>query len=150
MIKSDQVLAALVAFDDEEEVFVVGYVSDIQRLADAGLVARAWDILLDNGHRPYASPKKRVDHEITEEAAGEPGNALTEKLAAKSGLKFAHDLYLLTDTYLFRPTPAFWVDLWVDFANGPGLPNGRKLEDYYAVYRGCILPGATSIKFVRL
>lgn len=150
MINSEQVLAAMVAFEDDEELFVVGHVSDIQRLADAGLVARGWDIKLDNGHRPYASPKKRVDHEITEAAAGEPGNDVTRMLAARSGLRFAHDLHLLTDTYLFRPTPAFWVDLWVDFAGGPGLPNGKKLEDYYAVYRGCVLPGSTSIKFVRL
>jgi hypothetical protein len=148
MINSEQVLAAMVVLDDEE-MFVVGHVSDIQRLADAGLVARGWDIKLDNGHRPYASPKKRVDHEITEAANAEPGNAIT-RLLAGSGLKFAHDLHLLTDTYLFRPTPAFWADLWVDFADGPELPAGKKLEDYYAVYRGCVLPGSTSIKFVRL
>jgi hypothetical protein len=135
---------------DDEEIFVAGHVSDIQRLADAGLVARGWDIILDNGHRPYASPKKRVDHEITEQPGDGPGNAITAKIAAATGLQFSHDLHLLTDTYLFRPTPAFWTDLWVDFATCPGLPAGKKLEDYYAVYRGYILPGSTSIKFIRL
>lgn len=149
MVKSEQVLAALIALADEE-LFIVGHVSDIQRLADAGLVERAWDIMLDNGHRPYASPKKRVDHDITEEAGDGPANAITAKIAAGSGLRFSHDVHLLTDTYLFRPTPAFWADLWVDFAASPGLPAGRRLEDYYAVYRGFILPGQTSIKFIRL
>jgi hypothetical protein len=149
MIKTDE-LAIVMLMVGDEEVFVVGRRSDIQRLGDAGLVERAWEIKLDNGHRPYASLKKRVDYDITDEPGGAPGNDITAKIAAASGLRFAHDLHLVTDTYLFRPTPAFWVDLWADFAAGPGLPAGCKPEDYYAVYKGFILANVSNIKFVRL
>ncbi len=149
MIKTDELAVAMVVIDDEE-VFVVGRRADIRRLSDAGLVERAWDIKLDNGHRPYASLKKRVDYDIADEPAGAPGNAVTARIAAYSGLRFAHDLHLVTDTYLFRPTPAFWVDLWAGFADGPGLPAGCTPEDYYAVYKGFILANVSNIKFVRL
>ena len=149
MIKTDELIVAMLVVDDAE-VFVVGYISDIQRLADAGLVERAWDIKLDNGHRPYPSLKKRMDHEITEIPDNAAGTAITRELAAKTGISFSHDIHLLTDTYLFRATPAFWVDLWADFADGPGLPPGRKMEDYYAVYRGFILQNVSNVKFVRL
>lgn len=149
MINADQLAVAMLVID-EEEVFVVGYRSDIQRLGDAGHAERAWDFKLDNGHRPYASLKKRMEYDITEEPGQADGNAVTRRIAAHTGLRFAHDLHLVTDTYLFRPTPAFWADLWVDFAYGPGLPPGRKLEDYYAVYRGFVLANVSNIKFVRL
>ncbi|HWQ61716.1 MAG TPA: hypothetical protein VN521_05350 [Negativicutes bacterium] len=148
MINADQLAVAMLVIE-EEEVFVVGCRSDIQRLSEAGHVERAWDFKLDNGHRPYASPKKRMEYDITEEGDA-AGNAVTRRVAAYTGLCLAHDLHLVTDTYLFRPTPAFWADLWVDFAAGPGLPPDRKLEDYYAVYRGCILANVSNIKFVRL
>lgn len=149
MINADQLAVAMLEID-EEEIFVVGRRSDIQRLSDAGHVERAWDFKLDNGHRPYASLKKRMDYDITEEPGDAAGNAVTRRIAAHTGLRFAHDLHLVTDTYLFRPTPAFWADLLVDFAYGPGLPAGRKPEDYYAVYKGFILAGVSNIKFVRL
>ncbi len=149
LINTDELAAAMLVLGDEE-VFVVGYRSDIQRLGDAGLVERSWEIKLDNGHRPYPSLRKRVDYDISDEPAGEPGNAITRRIAAHSGLRFAHDLHHVTDTYLFRPTPAFWVDLWADFAAGPGLPAGHKPEDYYAVYKGFILANVSNIKFVRL
>lgn len=149
MINAHELIVAMVDIDDEE-LYVVGRVSDIQRLEDAGFVQRAWDIRLDNGHRPYPVLKKRLDHDITDAPAGAAGTHITRDLAARTGLSFAHDLHLLTDTYLFRPTPAFWTDLWADFAAGPGLPPGRKLEDYYAVYRGFILANVSNIKFIRL
>jgi hypothetical protein len=149
MIKADQLAAAMIVMDDEE-VFVVGHHSDIQRLNDASLVERAWEIMLDNGHRPYPSLKKRVNFEIDDAPGEAPGNAITKRIAACTGLCFAHDLHLVTETYLFRPTPAFWADLWADFSDGPGLPPGKKLEDYYAVYQGKILAGVSNIKFIRL
>lgn len=148
MINTDQLAMAMLVID-EEEVFVAGFRSDIQRLDDACHVERAWDIKLDNGHRPYASLKKRLDYEISEEG-DTAGNVVTRRIAAHTGLHFAHDLHLVADTYLFRPTPAFWTDLWADFAAGPGLPSGRKLEDYYAVYKGFVLASVSNIKFVRL
>lgn len=149
MIKAHELIVAMLVIDDAD-IFVVGRISDIQRLADAGLVERAWDIKLDNGHRPYPSLKKRMDHEITDIADNAAGTALTRELTVKTGISFSYDIHLLTDTYLFRPTPAFWADLWADFADGPGLPSGRKIEDYYAVYRGYILPNVSNVKFVRL
>ncbi len=149
MIKADLLTAAMIVMDDEE-FFVVGHHSDIQRLSDAALVERAWELKLDNGHRPYAALKKRVNYEIDEEPGGAAGNELTQRLAARTGLRFAHDLHLVTQTYLFRPTAAFWADLWVDFSDGPDLPRGRSLEDYYAVYQGKIMASVSNIKFVRL
>jgi tRNA pseudouridine-54 N-methylase len=44
MIKADQLAVAMIVMDDEE-VFVVGHHSDIQRLDDASLVERAWEIM---------------------------------------------------------------------------------------------------------
>lgn len=149
MIKADRLAAAMIVMDDEE-LFVVGHHSDIQRLSDAALVERAWELKLDNGHRPYASLKKRVNYDIAEEPGDSAGNEVTRLIAARTGLRFAHDLHLVTQTYLFRPTAAFWADLWADFADGPGLPRGRSLEDYYAVYRGQVRASVSNIKFVRL
>ncbi|MDR7867230.1 MAG: hypothetical protein RIN56_10450 [Sporomusaceae bacterium] len=149
MIKADLLTAAMIVIDDEE-MFVVGRHSDIQRLSDAALVERAWELKLDNGHRPYASLKKRVNYEIDEAPGAGAGNEVTRRIAARTGLRFAHDLHLVTQTYLFRPTAAFWADLWVDFSDGPDLPRGRSLEDYYAVYQGKIMASVSNIKFVRL
>lgn len=149
MIKADLLTAAMIVMDDEE-LFVVGHHSDIQRLSDAALVERAWELKLDNGHRPYASLKKRVNYEIYEEPGAGAGNEVTRLIAARTGLRFAHDLHLVTQTYLFRPTAAFWADLWADFSDGPELPRGRSLEDYYAVYQGKIMASISNIKFIRL
>ena len=149
MIKADRLAAAMIVVDDEE-IFVVGYHSDIQRLSDAALVERAWELKLDNGHRPYASLKKRVNYQTDDEPAATAGNEVTRRIAARTGLRFAHDLHHVTQTYLFRPTAAFWADLWVDFSDGPDLPPGRSPEDYYAVYRGQVKASVSNIRFVRL
>ncbi|MDT8901920.1 hypothetical protein [Anaeroselena agilis] len=149
MIKADLLAAAMIVLDNEE-VFVVGRHSDIQRLSDAALVERAWDLKLDNGHRPYASLKKHVNYDIGDEPGDMPGNEITRLLAARTGLRFAHDLHLVERTYLFRPTAAFWADLWADFSDGSGLPRGLSLEEYFAVYRGTVNTSISNIKFVRL
>ena len=149
MIKADLLTVAMIVMDDEE-MFVVGRHCDIQRLSDAALVERAWELKLDNGHRPYASLKKRVNYEIDEEPGAGPGNEVTRLIAARTGLRFDHDLHLVTQTYLFRPTAAFWGDLWADFSHGTELPRGRSVEDYYAVYQGQVKTSISSIKFIRL
>jgi len=147
MVKADQLLIAMMVLAGDEEIFVVGHTGDIQRLADDGLVERAWDIKLDNGHRPYPYPRQGLRAASCAVPPRPAGNAVTRRIAAATGLSFAHDLHLLTDTYLFRLTPAFWAELLADFADdGPGLPPGRRQEDYYAVYRGHVAP----VKFVRL
>lgn len=149
MAKAEEVAVALLLIDDEE-LFVAGYTSDIQRLDDAGVVDRAWDIKLDNGHRPYLVPKKRICFDITEEPSEEAKNDLTRTVAARTGVKFAHSLYPPGQTYVFRKTAAFWGEIEADFSDGDGLPDGKNAEDYYAVYRGAILANNRGAKLTRL
>ena len=149
MVKAEKLAAALVVIDDEE-LFVTGHTSDIQRMDIAGVVDLAWDIKLDNGHRPYLVAKKRVCFDITEEPSDSPKNDLTQMITAKTGVKFAHSVHPLVQTYLFRETAVFWGDLGVDFSEDAGLPCGKNAQDYYAVYRGCILPNNRGAKLVRL
>jgi hypothetical protein len=149
MLKAETVAVALIAIN-EEEFYIVGHTSDIQRLENAELVERAWDIRLDNGHRPYPVLKKRVNYDITEQPNDEPKNALTREIMRKTDLYFAHNLHQLEKTYLFRETAAFWGDLWVDFTDADVMPADRRSEDYYASYRGCIIPHISSVKFIRL
>lgn len=149
MVKAENVAVAMLVIDDEE-LFVAGFTSDIRRLDNAGVVEQAWDIKLDNGHRPYLVAKKRINFDITEEPGGQAENDLTRMLSAKTGLKFSHNLYPLIQTYLFRDSAAFWGEIGVDFAEGEGMPCGKNVQDYYAVYRGCILPNNRGAKVVRL
>ncbi|MDR3565164.1 MAG: hypothetical protein P4N59_27500 [Negativicutes bacterium] len=149
MVNAEKIAAALLLIADEE-VFVAGYTSDIQRLNDAGVVEQAWDFKLDNGHRPYLVAKKRINFTITDEPSDEVKNGLTQLIAAKTGVRFSHNLHLLVQTYLFRETAAFWGDIWADFAEDANLPAGKNLQDFYAVYRGCILPNNRGAKLIRL
>ncbi|MDR3591483.1 MAG: hypothetical protein P4N41_17655 [Negativicutes bacterium] len=149
MAEAEKAAVALLVIDDDE-LFVAGYTSDIKRLDSAGVVDRAWDIKLDNGHRPYLVAKKRINFDITEEPSAEEKNDLTRMVTAKTGVTFAHSLYPLAQTYVFRKTAVFWGDIEVDFSDNDGLPCGKNAEDYYAVYRGCILAGNRGAKLIRL
>ncbi|SDF24755.1 hypothetical protein [Sporolituus thermophilus] len=149
MQKAEEFAVAYVVFEDDEW-FIVGRLADIQRLSDAGYVERAWDIKLDNGHRPYAVVKKRVNFDISEPPNDAPKNGLTQTIAAKTGLKFSDNLHFLEHTYLFRPSPAFWGELLIGFAGADGRLQDVNPTDYYAIYRGYILHNVNGAKFVRL
>ena len=148
MEKAENIAVAMLLIE-EDEIFVSGYKSDIQRLYDAGFVERAWDIRLDNGHRPYLAPKKRVCYDSSDAGGAQPQNAVTAGVVAQTGATLVHNLHLLEQTFLFRRTAAFWSDLEVAFAEDD-QPPADDLADYYAVYRGCVLPNGNSVKFVRL
>lgn len=149
MLQAEKFTVALIE-KDNDQWFVVGLSSDIQRLNDAGAVARAWDIKLDNGHRPYAVLKKRLNFEITDEPAGVLHNALTLELTRCFNINFAGELYDVTKTYLLRRTSAFWSELGVIFADDKGIVEQLNPKEYYAVYQGFILCNISSVKFVRL
>jgi hypothetical protein len=149
MVKADKLAVALLVIK-EEELFIAGDKSDIQRLSNAGVVAGAWDIKLDNGHRPYPAARRRVDYDITAEPSSFAKNAVTQDISNKTGIIFAYNLHPLIQTYLFRETATFWSDLFVDFSEDACLPPGKDLQHYHAVYRGSILPNISSVKFIRL
>jgi hypothetical protein len=147
--KAEKFAVALLVINDEE-IFSVGYTSDIQRISQAGFVDRAWDIRLDNGHRPYPVVKKRVDYDIAEAPSDAAQNAFTGEISRLTGMSFAHNLHPIKQTYLFRETPKFWSDLFVAFSDNTGLPQGVTPEKYYAIYQGRIITNISSVKFVRL
>lgn len=149
MLQAEQFTVALIE-NDSDQWFVVGLASDIQRLSDAGAATRAWDIKLDNGHRPYAVLKKRLNFDITDQVADVPGNSLTVELGNRFNLRFAGELYDVTKTYLLRRTPAFWSELGIVFADEQGIVDGINPNEFYAVYQGFILESISGVKFVRL
>lgn len=149
MLQAEKFTVALIENNDDQW-FVVGLSSDIQRLNNVGAVERAWDIKLDNGHRPYAVLKKRLNFDITDESANAPHNTLTLELTKRFNINFAGDLYYVTKTYLLRRTPAFWSELGIVFADDKGLVENLNPGEFYAVYQGCILHNISGVKFVRL
>jgi len=132
-----------------EEIVVVGHTVDIQRLYETGAAQRVWEIVLDNGHRPYANQKKRLTYDIDQEERGENKNVLTTQVSRHFGLGFTHNLHALEHTYLLRANPTFWSALQVVFANEDGqlLEAGR--YDCYAAFRGAASAGG-SIRFIRM
>lgn len=142
---ASEVAAALIVVGNKEW-YVVGNPSDIGRLHVAGYIERAWQLKMDNGHRPYAVLRKTIYFPITEPPTDSVKNLLTQSVAAASGIPFAANLHLVTDTYLFRKSAAFWGDIWVDFADQGELQK----SGFYAVYHGVIQPVIQNIKFSRL
>lgn len=149
MVNAEELAVAMVIIADNE-IFIVGHKSDVQRLNAGSFVGRAWDIKLDNGHRPYAAVKKRIDYDITEQPDEGSKNSITAIITAKTGVNFAHNLHLVIRTWLLRETAAFWSDLWVDFADDTAKPQGIEGKEFFALYRGAILPKSNSVKFIRL
>lgn len=142
---SQDIAAAYVVIRDREW-YVTGCPSDIERLHVAGFVERAWQIRLDNGHRPYAVLKQTIYFPITHVPTTTPKNAMTEEIALISGVHFAQNLHLVTDTMLLRKSPAFWSELEVAFVDERHVAN----DGYYAAYRGVVQPLIQNIKFSRI
>lgn len=129
-----------------KEWYVVARQSDLGRLHRGGFLERAWQLKLDNGHRPYAVPLKTIYFPVNEQATDLVKNQLTQDISVATGIKFAADFHQVTDTCLFRKTAAFWAELLVDFAE----QTTPQTEGYYAVYRGVVQPVNQNIKFSRL
>ena len=151
MIDTEQLAAAYVVAGNGEW-YVTGLRRDIELLDEAGFTERVWLIKLDNGHRPYAVLQKRISFD--DAGSGVPGTAsaggVTAAVAAATGLSFTGDLHRVADTYLYRRTSAFWADLRAAFGDPSGPPAGIRPDEWYAVYRGVVLPLINGIKFVRI
>lgn len=138
--------AAALIVSGANEWYVVGRQSDIGRLHAGGFVERAWQLKLDNGHRPYAVVMKTICFQITERPNDSAKNQLTRDISAATGIEFSADFHLVTETCLIRKSAAFWSDLWLDFAEH----NQLQTAGFYAVYRGVVQPVIQNIKFSRL
>jgi hypothetical protein len=149
VLRAEQFAVALVEYKDDQW-YLVGQLPDIQRLHDAGFVSRAWDIKLDNGHRPYAVLKKRVNFENRQIQTPQSYNMLTGKLSSLLGVSLQGNVHDITQTYLFRPTPAFWADLYIDFADDAGGIANVDPKQFYAIYQGFIIYHIHGVKFIRL
>lgn len=149
MLKAEQFAVALIIHQDNE-LFITGSTVDIGRLGNAGLVERSWDIKLDNGHRPFASLKKRVTFDTDASCEQGERNILTKTLSAATSLDFTQNLHYLENTYLIRKTPDFWCDLFITFADEDGRLRDIIPTDFYALYRGYIVRNISSVRFIRL
>lgn len=149
MQKADEIAIALIILDNKEQ-YIAGHASDIQQLYEAGWVDRAWHIVLDNGHRPYAALKKRLtyDRNESQQSLGKK-NLLTRCLEEKMGLAFSNNFYALHHTYLARKSPAFWSDIEVAFADEDGRLREIDFSAYYALFAGTTTSNG-NIRFMRL
>lgn len=147
-MRAEEIAVALIAIDNEE-LFVVGHIVDVQRLYEAGLILRAWDITLDNGHRPCANQKKRLTYDINQAGQADKKNVLTTKVSRHSELVFTYNLHALEHTYLVRQTPAFWSEVSVAFADEDGRLREIGSDDYYALFRGAVSTNG-NVRFIRM
>ena len=147
-MNAEEIAIALLLLTDNE-IVVVGHTVDIQRLYEAGAAQRVWDIALDNGHRPYASQKKRLTYDIDQAERGENQNVLTTQVSRHFGVGFTHNLHALEHTYLIRANPAFWSELQVVFADEDGQLQEAGRNDCYAVFRGAV-SASGAIRFIRM
>ena len=148
MLKAEETAITCVAVHNDE-YYVAGHISDIQRLYDAGIALRSWSIGLDNGHHPYGVQKKRLTYTSDQSPQEDTKNSLTTRLSKAPGLVFAYNLHALSHTYLVRKSAAFWSEIQVVFADEDGRLRDIIPSEYYAIYCGAqSLDG--NIRFVRL
>lgn len=147
-MNAEEIAIALLLLTDDE-IVVVGHTIDIQRLYETGAAQRVWDIALDNGHRPYANPKKRLTYDIDQAERGENQNILTTQVSRHFDIGFTHNLHALEHTYLIRTNPAFWSDLQVVYADEDGQLQEADRGDCYAVFRGAVSTNG-AIRFIRM
>ena len=148
MLKAEETAIACVAVNNDEW-YVTGHISDMQRLYDAGIALRSWSIGLDNGHRPYGVQKRRLTYTIDQSPQEDTKNSFTARLSKETGLVFAYNLYALSHTYLARKSSDFWSEIQVVFADEDGLLREIIPSEYYAIFYGSqSLDG--NIRFVRL